>query len=162
MRLEIYSSWSYDIWKCYIEENKFCVKVLTGLTGLLSHLTFCRNSNIPLWQPLSSILYFVPENAKNVTFTIQPWQCVVYTDGGQKIFHQNKLPVLPRRGDVKKEFPDNWLIINWWEHSWRLGQVGMDGEGDDKAKFESNVTPVQVPQLVEQGQKNCETDFLRV
>ena len=38
----------------------------------------------------------------------------------------------------------------------------MDGEGDDKAKFESNVTLVQVPQLVEQGRKNCKTDFLRV
>ena len=35
----------------------------------------------------------------------------------------------------------------------------MDGEGDDKAKFESNVTPVQVPQLVEQGRKNWKRFF---
>ena len=35
----------------------------------------------------------------------------------------------------------------------------MDGEGDDKAKFESNVTLVQVPQLVEQGRKNWNRFF---
>ena len=33
------------------------------------------------------------------------------------------------------------MIINRWEHSSRLGQVGGGGGDDDKAKFESNVTP---------------------
>ena len=36
MCLEIYSSWSYDIWKCYFREEVFyksSVKVLTVLTG---------------------------------------------------------------------------------------------------------------------------------
>ena len=103
---------------------------MTVLTGL-SHLTFCRNSNIPLWQPLSSILYFVPgRNAKNITFAIQPAAHTIEEGRGKQIF------------------PDNCLIINWRQHSWRLGQVGVGD--DDKAKFKSNVTlvhGVQVPQL---------------
>ena len=64
-----------------------------------------------------------------------------YQQGGRR-GDAKKITAIKGWWESEKIFHDNQVLINWWEHSSRLGQVGGSTGGvDDKANFESNVTP---------------------
>ena len=66
MCLEIYSSWSYDIWKCYFREEVFyksSVKVLTVLTGSTVTSDFLPKFKHPTLT--ATVLFIVFPDGKN-------------------------------------------------------------------------------------------------
>ena len=71
MCLEIYSSWSYDIWKCYFREEVFyksSVKVLTVLTGSTVTSDFLPKFKHPTLT--GTVLFIVFPDGKNAKYVI--------------------------------------------------------------------------------------------